>query len=46
MIALAGVLGGLALAAIAAAHLRRHRARVVPLPTGISNPLFRPPQFS
>ena len=46
LIALAGVLGGLALAAVAAARLRRNRARVVPLPAGAPDPLFHPPQFS
>jgi hypothetical protein len=46
MVALAGVLSGLALAAIAAARLRRHRARTAPLPAGAPDPLFHPPQFS
>ena len=45
-VALAGVLSGLALAAIAAARLRRHQARAEPLPAGAPDPLFRPPQFS
>lgn len=46
LIALTGVLSGLAIALIAAARLRRNRAHVVPLPAGAPNPLFRPPQFS
>lgn len=46
MVALAGVLSGLAIAAIAAARVRRHRSAVVPLPAGAPDPLLRPPQFS
>ena len=46
MVALAGVLSALALAAMAAARLRRRRAPVVPLPAGAPDPLFHPPQFS
>ena len=46
MVALVGVLSGLALAAIAGVRLRRHRAHVVRLPAGAPDPLFHPPQFS
>jgi hypothetical protein len=46
MVALAGVLSGLAVVAIAAGRLRRRRAQVIPLPAGSPNPLLRPPQFS
>lgn len=46
MIALTGVLSGLAIALIGAARLRRNRAQVVRLPAGAADPLFRPPQFS
>jgi hypothetical protein len=46
MVASAAVLGGLALAVIAAARLRRHRAQAERLPAGAPDPLFRPPQFS
>ena len=46
IIALAGVLSGLALAAVALARLRRNRPHAVPLPTGAPDPLLRPPQFS
>jgi MYXO-CTERM domain-containing protein len=42
----AAVLGGLALAVIVAARLRRRRAQAEPLPAGARDPLFRPPQFS
>jgi hypothetical protein len=40
------MLSGLAVVAIAAARLRRHRAHAVPLPAGTPDPLLRPPQFS
>lgn len=46
VIALAGVLSGLALAGLAAARWRRHRAQSTPLPAGVPDPLFHPPQFS
>jgi hypothetical protein len=46
LVALAGVLSGLAVIAIAASRLRRRRAQVTPLPAGSPNPLLRPPQFS
>ena len=46
IIALTGVLSGLAIALITAARLRRNRAQVIPLPAGAPDPLFRPPQFS
>jgi len=45
-IASAAVLGGLALAVVAAARIRRHWAQAEPLPAGAPDPLFRPPQFS
>jgi hypothetical protein len=46
IVALAGVLSALAVAALAASRLRRQRAQVVPLPAGATDPLLRPPQFS
>ncbi|HWD54500.1 MAG TPA: hypothetical protein VG346_05225 [Acidimicrobiales bacterium] len=46
MVVLAGVLGGLAVVAIAAGRLRHRRAQVTPLPAGSPNRLLRPPQFS
>ena len=45
-VVLAAVISGLALAAIAAARLRRHRTQAEPLPAGAPDPLLRPPQFS
>ena len=42
MVALAGVLSGLAVVAVAAGRLRRRRHHLV----GSRNPLLRPPQFS
>jgi hypothetical protein len=45
-VALAAVLGGLAIAAVAASSIRRRRALVVALPEGTRDPLFHPPQFS
>jgi hypothetical protein len=46
LLALAGVLSGLAVVAIAAGRLRRRRHHVAALPAGNPNPLLRPPQFS
>jgi hypothetical protein len=46
MVALAGLLSGLAVVAIVAGRLRRRRHQVVALPAGSPNPLLRPPQFS
>jgi hypothetical protein len=45
-VAMAVVLGGLAVAALAASAVRRRRPPVAPLPAGIRDPLFHPPQFS
>jgi len=45
-VALAAMLGGLAIGAIAGMRLRRRRAQAAPLPAGTPNPLLRPPQFS
>jgi hypothetical protein len=45
-VALAAVLGGLAVAAVAASSIRRRRALVVALPEGSRDPLFHPPRFS
>lgn len=45
-VAIVSMLGGLAVVAIAAARLRRHRSHVVPLPAGNQDRLLRPPQFS
>jgi hypothetical protein len=46
LVALAGILSGLAIAAIVAGRLRRHRSAVAPLPAGVPDPLLHPPQFS
>jgi hypothetical protein len=46
VVALAGMLSGIAVVAIVAARWRRHRAQVAPLPAGTTDPLLRPPQFS
>ena len=46
LVALAGVLSGLAVVAIAAGRLRRQRSQAAALPAGSPNPLLRPPQFS
>jgi hypothetical protein len=46
LVALAGAMSVLSLAAIVASRLRRRRAALVPLPAGASTPLLRPPQFS
>jgi hypothetical protein len=43
---LAVVLGGLALALLAASVVRRRCLQVAPLPAGARDPLFHPPQFS
>jgi ABC-type Fe3+ transport system permease subunit len=45
-IALVAVLGGLAVAAAAAALIRRRPAEVSALPSGRRDRLFHPPQFS
>lgn len=46
MVALAGVLSAVALAAVLAARARRRPDQVVPLPAGAPDRLLRPPQFS
>lgn len=46
MVALAGLLSGLAVVVIVAGRLRRRPAHVLALPAGSPNPLLRPPQFS
>jgi hypothetical protein len=45
-VALVSMVGGLAVVAVAAARLRRHRSQAVPLPAGNEDRLLRPPQFS
>ena len=45
-VALAAVMAGIAVAAVAASVIRRRRALVVALPAGARDPLFHPPQFS
>jgi MYXO-CTERM domain-containing protein len=45
-VVLAVVIGGVALAALAASAVRRRRRQVAPLPAGTRDPLFHPPQFS
>lgn len=45
-VALAGVLAGLAVVAVAAALIRRRPASVGALPSGRRDRLFHPPQFS
>jgi hypothetical protein len=45
-IALAVVVGGLAVAAAAVAGIRRRHAQAVALPDGARDPLFHPPKFS
>lgn len=46
MVALAGLLGGLGLAALAVTRWRRLLAQVAPLAAGTRDRLFRPPQYS
>ena len=46
IVALAAMVGGLVVAAIAAARLRRQRAHLGPLPAGTPDAPFHPPQFS
>ena len=43
---LVAVVGGLLAIAAAAALVRRKRGRVLTLPAGARDPLYRPPQFS
>ncbi len=45
-IALAVVVGGLAVVAAASSVLRRRRPQTALLPAGVRDPLFHPPQFS
>ena len=45
-VALAAVMAGIAVAAVAASVIRRRRALVVALPAGARDPLYHPPQFS
>jgi hypothetical protein len=45
-VALAAVLGGLAITFAAAIAIRRRPSRVAALPSGVRDPLYHPPQFS
>lgn len=45
-VTLAVLIGGLAVAVVAAALVRRRQHQVAPLPAGARDPLFHPPQFS